>query len=112
MVVRWLSFAQDQLKDVVQYVIDNFGEMTAKKSLRRILDDTDTLGKYPTKGIYDKKFSKNGIEVRHLNIGPNMVYYLIDEDEVVVIAVMHYRQSVDTINRAIRCAIGKYNDEQ
>ena len=44
MVVRWLSFAQDQLKDIVQYVIDNFGEMTAKKALRRILDDTDTLG--------------------------------------------------------------------
>lgn len=111
MVVRWLSFAQDQLKDIVQYVIDNFGEMTAKKALRRILDDTETLGKYPTKGIYDKKFSKNGIEVRHLNIGPNMVYYLIDEDEVVVIAVMHYRQSVNTINRAIRYAIGKYKAE-
>lgn len=112
MVVRWLTFAQDQLKDVVQYVIDNFGEMAAKKSLRKILDDTDSLGKYPTKGVYDKKFSKNGIEVRHLNIGPNMVYYLIDENEVVVIAVMHYRQSISTINRAIRYAIGKYNKEQ
>ena len=111
MVVRWLTFAQDQLKGVVQYVMDNFGVMTAKKSLCKILNDTDTLGKYPTKGIYDKKFSKNGIEVRHLNTGPNMVYYLIDENEVVILAVMHYRQSVNTINRAIRYAIGKYNEE-
>ena len=46
MVVRWLTFAQDQLKGVVQYVMDNFGVMTAKKSLRKILNDTDTLGKY------------------------------------------------------------------
>ena len=111
MVVRWLTFSQDQLKDVVQYVIENFGEMTARKSLRKIMDDTDSLGKYPTKGIYDKKFSKKSIEVRHLNIGPNMVYYLIDENEVVILAVMHYRQSVNTINRAIRYAIGKYNEE-
>ena len=99
------------MKGVVQYVMDNFGVMTAKKSLCKILNDTDTLGKYPTKGIYDKKFSKNGIEVRHLNTGPNMIYYLIDENEVVILAVMHYRQSVNTINRAIRYAIGKYNEE-
>ena len=38
------------------------------------------------------------IKVRHLNIGPNMVFYLIDRCEVVVIAVMHCKQSSYVIN--------------
>ena len=77
----------------MQYVVDNFGEITAKKSLRRILDKVNELRKNPDIGIWDKKFSSDGIKVRHLNIGPNMVFYLIDRYEVVVIAVMHCKQS-------------------
>lgn len=38
MEVRWLPFAQEQLEVVVRYVVDNFGEMTAKNSLQSILD--------------------------------------------------------------------------
>ena len=38
------------------------------------------------------------IKVRHLNIGPNMVFYLIDRCKVVVIAVMHCKQSSYVIN--------------
>ena len=45
------------------------------------------------------------IKVRHLNIGPNMVFYLVDRYEVVVIAVMHCKQSSYVINRAIRYAL-------
>ena len=83
----------------MQYVVDNFGEITAKKSLRRILDKVNELRKNPDIGIWDKKFSSDGIKVRHLNIGPNMVFYLIDDRcEVVVIAVMHCKQSSYVIN--------------
>lgn len=85
MEVRWLPFAQKQLKVVVQYVVDNFGEMTAKKSLQTILSKVEALSTCPDRGVWDKKFSTSEIRVRHLNIGPNVVYYLIDRDEVVVI---------------------------
>ena len=77
--LRWLTFASEQLQADMQYVKDNFGEMTAKKSLRRILDAVDDLRKYPDKGIWDKKFSTKGYKVRHLNIGPNKIFYLIDQ---------------------------------
>ena len=46
--------------------------------------------------------------MRHLNIGPNMVFYLIDRYEVVVIAVMHCKQSSYVINRAIRYALKNF----
>ena len=40
----------------MQYVGDNFGEITAKKSLRRILDKVNELRKNPDIGIWNKKF--------------------------------------------------------
>ena len=71
--LRWLPFASEQLRADIQYVVDNFGEITAKKSLRRILDKVNELRKNPDIGIWDKKFSLDVIKVRHLNIDPNMV---------------------------------------
>lgn len=111
MEIRWLPFASEQLKVVLEYVIDHFGEMTARKSLRRVLDGVDVLRMYPAKGIYDKQFSKNGIAVRHLNVGPNMVYYLVDRNEVVVIAIVHCKQSPTTIHRAIKFALNQCTAE-
>ena len=46
MELRWLPFASEQLRADMQYVVDNFGEITAKKSLRRILDKVNS--KHPT----------------------------------------------------------------
>lgn len=110
MEVRWLPFAQEQLKVVVQYVVDNFGEMTARNSLQGILDKVDVLKICPGLGVLDKKFSTPMVKVRHLNVGPNVVYYLLDQDEVVVIAVMHFKQSPVTVNRTIRYVLGQYNN--
>lgn len=111
MELRWLTFASEQLQADMEYVVENFGEMTARKSFRRILDAVGELRKYPDKGIWDKKFSTSEYRVRHLNIGPNKVFYLIDDKEIVVIAVMHYRQSSYVVNRAIRYALARYAEE-
>ena len=105
MELRWLPFASEQLRADMQYVVDNFGEITAKKSLRRILDKVNELRKNPDIGIRDKKFSSDCVKVRHPNIGPNMVFYLVDRYEVVVIAVMHCKQSSYVINHAVRYAL-------
>ena len=108
MEVRWLPFAQEQLEVVVRYVVDNFGEMTAKNSLQSILDKVDALRDCPERSVWDKKFSTPLVKVRHLNIGPTVLYYLLDQEEVVVIAVMHCKQSPATVNRTIRYVLDNY----
>lgn len=35
--ITWSTLAKQQLKDIGQYVADNFGERTANKSLERIV---------------------------------------------------------------------------
>lgn len=106
MEVTWLPFAQNQLKAVMQYVRDNFGENIARKSFREIMRRVDELRNFPDIGILDRQFSAKEVMVRHLNIGPNVVYYIEDLNEIVVIAVMHHKQSPSTINRTIIYALG------
>ncbi len=108
MELRWLPFASEQLKVVAEYVKDNFGEFTAKKSIRKILDKVNGLKLSPDTGIWDKKYSTNKVKVRHLNVGPNMVFYLVDENEVVIISVMHYKQSPATMNGTIRYVLENF----
>ncbi len=108
MELKWLPFASEQLKVVAEYVKENFGETTAKKSIRKILDKVNGLRLSPDMGVWDKKYSSDKIKVRHLNIGPNVVFYLVDEDEVVVISVMHYKQSPATMNSTIRYVLDNF----
>lgn len=108
MELKWLPFASEQLKVVAEYVKENFGETVAKKSIRKILDKVNGLRLSPDTGIWDKKYSSDKIKVRHLNIGPNMVFYLVDDDEIVVFSVMHYKQSPATMNRTIRYVLDNF----
>lgn len=111
MEVRWLTFARKQLGVVIQYVNDQFGSNTAKHSLQSIMKSVNGLMKFPDSGVWDKKFSTENATIRHLNVGPNVVYYLVDLDEVVIIAVMHCRQSPNTVNRTICYVLSSFNEE-
>ncbi len=108
MEVEWLPFASKQLKEIIAYITENFGENTAKKSLRKIFDRLNHVGRYPESGIWDEKFSTANITIRHLNIGPNIIFYLVDNDHLVVIAVMHSKQSPVTINQTISNLLTHY----
>lgn len=41
--ITWSTLAKQQLKDIGQYVADNFGERTANKSLERIVKKVNSL---------------------------------------------------------------------
>ena len=41
------------------------------------------------------------MEVRHLVLQPNIVYYMIDGDDIVIIAVVHAHQSQETIKNIV-----------
>lgn len=57
MEVIWSDLALQQLDAVVDYVEENFGVLTARKTLRKILEKTDSLAVYSEHGIFDAKFT-------------------------------------------------------
>lgn len=105
MEVTWSDLALQQLYAVVDYVEDNFGVITAKKTLDRIIEGADQLKKYADHGIYDAKFTslvaKKQMVIRHLLIVPNRVYYLIDANKVVIIGIAHVKRSPKVVTSMI-----------
>lgn len=99
--IEWSTLAKRQLKDIGQYVADNFGERTAVKSLERIVKKVEVLYRFPESGSYDKKYSTQRYTVRHLSLHPNLVYYVHEGDLITIMAVVHERQSPKSISDMI-----------
>ena len=112
MEVIWSDLALQQLDAVVDYVEENFGVMTARKSLRKILEKTDELAVYAGHGIYDAKYTSlvadEQMVIRHLFIAPNRIYYLVDTDKVVIMGIVHVRQSPRTVTSMIKRFLEHY----
>lgn len=99
--IQWSTLAKKQLRDVGQYVLENFGERTAIKTLERISKKVEGLYRFPESGSYDKKYSTEFYTVRHLILHPNIVYYIQEGNRITIMAVVHERQSPKTISDMI-----------
>ena len=112
MEIVWSDLGAGLFKAVLEYVENNYGENVAR---HRITEKVEQLKYFPGIGVKDfdlepTEFSSS-IDVRHLILYPNIVYYLIDGDEVVIIAVLHALQSRETIKTIISEFIEKREKE-
>lgn len=104
MEVIWSKLAVEQLSDITEYVEDNFGVNTAKKMVRNITEKVGRLLLHPSIGIPDYKFTANigeDILIRHIQIFPNVLYYIVKSDKIIVICIMHEKQSPKTVSEKI-----------
>ena len=79
MEIVWSKLAYEHFLEILIYVENNFGMLTAQKTRQKIQDKVNLLAKHPYIGIIDSDFSTlfNNITVRHLKLSPNVIYYLI-----------------------------------
>lgn len=69
MEIVWSKLAYEHFLEILIYVENNFGMLTAQKTRQKIQDKVNLLAKHPYIGIIDSDFSTlfNNITVRHLN---------------------------------------------
>ncbi len=113
MEVEWTDMALAQLGDTMEYVSENFGVMTAQKAYDRIDKQVQSLVRYPESGRYDGVKMAMKFPLRHLTVAPNMIYYFVDTelDKIVILAVVHSRQSSRTINAILRRSLEQYKKD-
>lgn len=101
MEVVWSSLAKKQLKDIAQYVTDNFGSKTAQKAIDEIQKKTSGLLQFPESGNFDKSLSTSKYVVRHVTKRPSLIFYIVDGEAVIIMAIAHEKQSPITVSRMI-----------
>lgn len=101
MEVIWSKIAIEQLDAIAEYVEANYGVNTAKKMVRNITGKVSRLLLYPSIGIPDYKFTAGAnkqIVIRHIQIFPNILYYAVESDKILIICIMHEKQSPETVS--------------
>ena len=75
MEIVWSKLAYEHFLEILIYVENNFGMLTAQKTRQKIQDKVNLIAKHPYKGIIDSNFTTlfNNNTVRHLKLFPNVI---------------------------------------
>lgn len=105
MEIIWSDIALHQLNEVLDYVEEHFGSSVAC-TLDNINTKVERLLLFPESGTpdysYSSKILNDNVLIRHLNIGPNIVYYNVDGEIINIMVIAHYKQSTATVVKMIK----------
>lgn len=96
------------MKEISQYVADNFGQKTAVNSLLRIQKKANALAMFPEQGVLEREYSTSEYTVHHINVDPNVIYYMVYPDAIVIGVIVHQKQSPKTVNSILRRFLEHY----
>ena len=108
MEVIWSQAALRHLKDIAEYVADNFGQRVAIRSIEKIQKKANALAKFPESGVLDRKYSTKEYTVHHFTIAPNVVYYMLYPNAIVIGVIVHTKQSPKTVDEILRNFLEHY----
>ncbi len=108
MEVIWSQTALRHLTDIAEYVADNFGQRVAIRSIEKIQKKANALAKFPESGVLDRKYSTKEYSVHHFTIAPNVVYYMLYPDAVVIGVIVHTKQSPKTVDKILKNFLEHY----
>lgn len=108
MKIIWSDIANRHLDSVAEYVEENFGSMTVAKTLDKIDKKVKALSRFPERGVLDRKYSTAEYTVHHINVDPNVIYYMVYPDVIVIGVIVHQKQSPKTVNSILKRFLEHY----
>ena len=108
MEIEWSLLASRQMDGILDFVEAEYGSMTAKKVFEKFEANICSLQRYPNRGILDSDLSDSQYTVRHLQLFPNVLYYVVKGDFIIITAVMHYKQSPKTVYKTVMRSLESY----
>lgn len=96
------TLAKKQLNDILDFVEEEYGQQTARKILLKMEQRLHRLAIMPEIGTLDAHLSTKQYIVRHLLIAPNVFYYIHAEDSIIIGAIVHFKQSPQTVATIIQ----------
>ena len=101
MEVIWTDMATQQLGNIVKYVESEFGRSIAVKTLDKINSKIIRLSHFPESGIFDRTMSDDKYTMRHIILDPNVIYYLLTDNVMIIITIAHIKQSRNMIKNSL-----------
>lgn len=100
MQVEWATRAQNDLAEVLRYIVDKFGMNTAVRVNGEILEDVNNLSRFPLLGRTIFTEPNSGLDYRSLSLKKSSAIYIIEGDVVKVVMLWNNRRDTKQL-----CAI-------
>jgi plasmid stabilization system protein ParE len=95
--VHWASVAEDDLKDVIEYIAED-SLANAIKVFEKIKEKALGLNQFPERGRIVPELKDHGIALyRELIVTPWRIIYRISDKKIYVLSVLDSRQNVEDI---------------
>lgn len=107
--INWSQLAKLSLSNILYYIESNFNWLLANFIKDKIVAFTNSLVDKPRIGTIVEEFSEYG-EVRRVLYKKNRIYYLIDDDSIIVIIVWDGRQDPNKVRTLIEQYLRGYKD--
>ncbi len=99
MEIAWLPSATEDLISLLNRVDDLFGSSVSIQVRQKIMSHVYLLSSFPYMGMSDFRFSS--IEIRYLVNTPNVIYYILFENRVIILSIFNSKQSPENIQRIL-----------
>lgn len=89
--ILWLKEAEDEFAAIVDYVLQNQGQIVAVQVYDNIISQIDLLAEFPELGTFESKFKFNGKPLRVLHSKHTRVFYSVQETRIEIILLWSNR---------------------
>lgn len=89
--IHWLKAAEDELADIINYVLNTHGPNTALHVYEDIIHRIDLLAAFPELGTFETRYLFNEMPLRVLHSKLTRVLYCVLENEIVVVLLWNNR---------------------
>ncbi len=101
MEVVWSHLARETFAELLQFVEELFNREVAQRVADSIIEYTDLLRSFPRAGYIDIQLSTEEIEVRLMNCKKSAIYYTIEGETVVIVAIFDTRRNPTIIKKIV-----------
>ena len=99
--IQWLKEAEDELADIIDYVLQNQGQNVALQVYDNIISRIDLLAEFPELGTFEKKYKFKGEPLRVLHSWHTRVFYSVHETEIIIVLLWNNRMDDKVIGKII-----------
>lgn len=89
--IHWLREAEDEFADIINYVMQQFGQGVAMRVYDDIISRIDLLVEFPDLGTSEPRYHFNGLPLRVLHSKLTRVFYCVQMTEIIVVLLWNNR---------------------
>lgn len=101
MKIEWLIAAEDDLREIARRVAVNFGEETAERVVKDVVEETARQAEFPKIGRLCNEYRGARREYRALHTRHDRIVYTITASCVLIVAVFDTRRNPDDLARLL-----------